>query len=285
MDSNLTPCNLFWILFITPLSLAIGLISLSFHLRSGYSTYFATVLNNEEWNHAMDTSIVLIVVGFLAIIYTGLLLIGLLMKKTRVLIVLGILMGILLLIVEVMATIIFIKGDNNMRVDITKAMNNSMENYYDINGPTHNSSIEFWDYLQINMKCCGVDSYAEWANAIDSPDLGFIPNSCCIKVTQHIEGSCTELITRNSTSNVKFASSFIYTDGCFNRFVSYYCSWPVLFVFLLGCFQGTGLSFLGLGLINGCNKYKRLNNEEGENAASAKPAASGAAGDSPKAND
>ncbi|XP_058456331.1 tetraspanin-9-like [Malaya genurostris] len=55
-----------------------------------------------------------------------------------------------------------------------------------------------WDITQEELKCCGVDSFADWRNRI--------PDSCCLEDHDGRKRPCQELQT----------SVTIFRSGCFN---------------------------------------------------------------------
>ncbi|ODM88722.1 Tetraspanin-1 [Orchesella cincta] len=102
-------------------------------------------------------------------------------------------------------------------------MLNSMGNYYNDGSPSQNVSVQFWDYLQENLKCCGIHGYTDWVAASQAPEIGFIPTSCCMDNAQSSDNvSCTEAITKDKISAVAFITNTIYMDGCLFQYNSSY---------------------------------------------------------------
>lgn len=70
------------------------------------------------------------------------------------------------------------------------------------------AAIEAWDTLQQNIKCCGVDSYSDWASL--QPISVSVPDSCCIKKQQNCAREAALMPE-------PIAKQIIYVEGCVEK--------------------------------------------------------------------
>ena len=116
----------------------------------------------------------------------------------------------LILMVEIglIITIYIFKGDvlmiisNNMRNGIVNYNINATEDFRGVN--------ETWDIIQLDLKCCGIESFHDW-NGTSFGDLGNIPASCCKIFTNN----CGQGVLKLPDEKV---AEVIYTEGCFDKF-------------------------------------------------------------------
>ena len=90
-----------------------------------------------------------------------------------------------------------------------------------------------WDDLQSSTKCCGVDSYKDWANITGSClEKGAVPKFCCIDQYMLEHGKCNG--SNMAIANETYAAKYIYTNGCKEHIVAYWK--PFIVAFLLNFF-------------------------------------------------
>jgi len=94
---------------------------------------------------------------------------------------------------------------------LTSSLEKSRNQFYNESSDIHNETVTSWNFLQHNLECCGVHSYADWVNATGAPATKFIPESCCI------DGGfkdCTQTITKETLDDEAAAAKLIYVEGC-----------------------------------------------------------------------
>jgi len=103
----------------------------------------------------------------------------------------------ILLIAEITIAVLAHVYKDDFRKELGKGLKKSMMEYGYNDTPLN----EGWDSMQQNLKCCGVDSYLDWAETTWNPNpLNRVPTSCCITPA---DGCSNGLIPIN-----------IYTQGC-----------------------------------------------------------------------
>ena len=170
-----------WILFIINfvtivlgcVLLAIGVWSMTTTKDySGFVDYFKNTKLEKQISLA---SMVLISVG------TFLVLVSLLgccaaMKKSQFMMYAFSWVMLAILVAEVFGVVaVFLYKDPSLGV-VRNSLQESLKSYKDINDTVYeNKRHRMWDKVQRNMKCCGIDSPADW-KSITAPNA---PDSCC----------------------------------------------------------------------------------------------------------
>ncbi|ODM89944.1 CD63 antigen [Orchesella cincta] len=206
--------------FIAPLFLGILLVWGAFAAKNGIVWYFSRILDNEriELTNFTIPLILLIVAGVFTFLLVFFLVVAINEKKT-IFSNLYVIMIDCTMVLELSALyMLFITDADGMAKN---TMYNSMGNYYNEGSSSQNVSVQFWDYMQENLKCCGIYGYTDWVAAEQAPEVGFIPKSCCIEDIQTSE-SCTEVITKDKINSVAFIKNTIYMDGCLSQYNSFY---------------------------------------------------------------
>ncbi|CAL8143339.1 unnamed protein product [Orchesella dallaii] len=210
--------------------------------ESGLSKYFATILHGDESSSIMFSTVLFIVTGILMVSTSVLGCYGASTENRYMLSSYSVLMG-LTLIVQLAAVTVLIKYD--ISGVVRNAMSSSFNNYYSLDSGTRNESVQFWDYLQSNLKCCGVNNYTDWRSASQAPAFGFIPESCCKPSVDHDDArNCTRFITRDKVKDAALVGEFIYVNGCLDEYFKYYSIDLLAFcAILLGAVQIFGLVY------------------------------------------
>ena len=84
-----------------------------------------------------------------------------------------ILFGILLAQFGAGITAFVMKGD--LKDGIETKMVDGMDNY---GGEDYGGVTDTWDFVQQELKCCGVNNYTDWGR-VEGWREGVVPNSCC----------------------------------------------------------------------------------------------------------
>lgn len=59
-------------------------------------------------------------------------------------------------------------------------LQDSISHHYSLNASVPNNLVEIWDKVQTELKCCGVESCADWYRIDAWPTESWVPESCCI---------------------------------------------------------------------------------------------------------
>jgi len=110
---------------------------------------------------------------------------------------------VIILIAQVAAAIAAFALQGALKAEITKNMQNGLENY---NKPGYEGVTTTWDIVQENLHCCGVDKYQDWFNVTGFEENKSVPDSCC--KAGHVEGCGKGPVDEDK----------IYTEGCFDLF-------------------------------------------------------------------
>ncbi|ODM89942.1 CD63 antigen [Orchesella cincta] len=207
---------------IGPFILGIFLVWGAFAVKNGVIWYFGQILDYEGFELANLTipCILLIVAGIFSLMLVFILGVAI-NKKNNIFSILYLALIGCTMLLEISALTSLFKNDADGMAE--NIMFNSMGNYYNDGSPSQNVSVQFWDYLQENLKCCGIHGYTDWVAASQAPEIGFIPTSCCIGDAQSSDNvSCTEAITKDKISAVAFITNTIYMDGCLFQYNSSY---------------------------------------------------------------
>ncbi|ODM91919.1 CD63 antigen [Orchesella cincta] len=206
--------------FIAPFFLGILMIWGAFAAKNGIIWYFARILDYEgvQLTNFTIPLILLIVAGVFTFLLIFFLVVTVNERKNNFSIFYLVMIGCTMAL-EISALTMLFKNDADGMPENT--MYNSMGNYYNEGSPSQNVSVQFWNYMQDNLKCCGIYGYTDWVAASQAPEVGFIPKSCCIGDNQTSE-SCTEVITKDKINSVAFIKNTIYMDGCLSQYNSFY---------------------------------------------------------------
>lgn len=108
-----------------------------------------------------------------------------------------------------------------------------------------NSTENFWKDVQPRFKCCGVNSYADWATNNNNYENNTVPKSCCKETATSCSGAQSDV------------PGNIYTQGCvqgFGQFVKDN-------IFIIGG-VGIGLAFVQIvGILFACCLARALKKE------------------------
>ncbi|ODM92057.1 CD63 antigen [Orchesella cincta] len=223
--------------------------------ENGLSKYFSGILHGEQSGSAMFSTVLFVVTGILMIATAVLGCYGASTDNRCMLISYAMLMG-LTLIVQLAAVTVLIKYD--VSGVVRGGMITSMDNYYNSEAPTHNESVQFWNYLQSNLKCCGVHNYTEWKTASQAPTVGFIPGSCCEGNHDDFK-NCSQAITNDNIKDVEIVSKIIYMNGCLDEYFRYYSMDLLAFcAILLATVQAFGLVYACYMAVNMRSGYLNL---------------------------
>ncbi|XP_074605712.1 tetraspanin-36-like [Brevipalpus obovatus] len=86
-------------------------------------------------------------------------------------------MMILIMVLEVSAASFGYIGREKIRVTLRDELLLGIREKYDVNNT--NGLVTFWDAIQENLDCCGVDSLRDWYNIKAWPSEKRVPQSCC----------------------------------------------------------------------------------------------------------
>lgn len=96
----------------------------------------------------------------------------------------------LMLLLEIIITVLGCTQKEIVQETVTQQMVISIRESYD---PTEvddeQGLVKIWDQLQVEMKCCGVNSYSDWYNIYAWPNKQQVPDSCC----QNYKPGCGQL--------------------------------------------------------------------------------------------
>jgi len=106
-----------------------------------------------------------------------------------------------ILIAQIAAGIAAFALRGPLESEITKNMEKGQLNY-GVQG--YEGVTTTWDLVQINLHCCGVNSFADWVNVTHME--GAVPDSCC-------KGGQKE-----GCGKAGFQEDDIYTEGCYKLF-------------------------------------------------------------------
>ncbi|CAL8143334.1 unnamed protein product [Orchesella dallaii] len=223
----------------------------------GIYKYFATILNGEESTMVM--------VPTYLFLFTGIFMISTVIlgcygahKGNWYLLSLVFAMGLTLMPQLAAVTLL---TNYDYRDFVHNAMNRSLNNYYNLNSTSYNESVKFWDYLQPNMECCGIDNYINWRNASQAPAVSFIPESCCKPSLDHDDDvtNCTRFITNGNLEDAALVEKFIYVDGCTGEYFGYYAiDLLAFYAIFMACFQVVGIVYACCLVIGLRADYRRL---------------------------
>ena len=151
-----------------------------------------------------SAAIALIIVGVFIIIISFLGCCGAITENSCMMYSFGILM-IIILITEIGVAIAVVVFKDDVKDSLNKNFDEFLPKYKD------NEDVKkVWDAVQKEFECCGSSNYTSWKN-IDLKNR--VPDSCCIKD----EKDCGRDI---SFENPEEAKKTIYTQGCFDKFMS-----------------------------------------------------------------
>ncbi|ODM96935.1 CD63 antigen [Orchesella cincta] len=194
--------------------LGVALVWIGFSVKHGFKQYFSTMLDGEDGGHSIPPTI-FIVVGFIMFVIAFLGCCGAFTENHCMMMLYSVLVG-LILVIQLGAAVAAYAFQDDVEGVLRNGMEKSFDKYYNIDAAGHNDSVKSWDFLQYNLKCCGVDSHIDWANATDAPVIGFIPKTCCIG--GGVE-NCTNSITKENMNDAALVSKEIYTEGCLHAYV------------------------------------------------------------------
>ncbi|CAL8143337.1 unnamed protein product [Orchesella dallaii] len=227
----------------------------------GISKYFATILNGEESTMVMVRMSLFFFTGIFMISTAILGCYGAHTGNRYLLSLYAFVMG-LTLILQLAAVTLLVNYDE---WDIARnAMNRSLNNYYNLDSTSYNESVQFWDYLQPNMECCGIDNYTDWRNASQAPAVSFIPESCCKPSLDHDDDvtNCTRFITNGNLEDAALVEKFIYVDGCIGEyFHDYAIDLVALYAIFMAFFQVFGIVHACCLVIGLRADYRRLESQ------------------------
>ena len=121
---------------------------------------------------------------------------------------LGITVGAFIMNEEVTKSLSSILKDDIVKYNITS---NNMDSEYDLNPFT--TKLQHLDFLQIHLKCCGVQSYQDWETNIKLAATKAVPDSCC-KVPSFNCGVGAMKNTMKNNDTSEDATRDIYIIGC-----------------------------------------------------------------------
>jgi len=146
-----------------------------------------------------NTPIVLIIIGVAIFIVAFLACCGACTEKSwMVYTYSGILLAILLTQFGAGIAAFVLNGDLSHTIESN--MVDGMKNY---GTDEHGGVTDTWDFVQQELKCCGVETYTDWGKVQGGPQG--VPDSCC----KHKTENCG-----NMDMETGFNISTIYTDGC-----------------------------------------------------------------------
>ncbi|KAK2175018.1 hypothetical protein NP493_760g01052 [Ridgeia piscesae] len=103
-----------------------------------------------------------------------------------------------------------------------------------------------WDYLQIEMKCCGVDGYSDYMR--DTWDRRRpVPSSCCVRTAGPLPLIENEAQCQTDATLRHIDSVFLYTRGCrrsLTAWLSRRVTVIMVLLFLVVCLQATAVLYL-----------------------------------------
>ncbi|XP_042227531.1 tetraspanin-4-like [Homarus americanus] len=108
-----------------------------------------------------------------------------------------------MVVTEIAATVIVYQKQHILCQALSNYMDHSMKETQ-VDYGTNLSDTQLWDEIQLEMNCCGVDSYKDWFPT-DFGNGTDVPDSCCLVV----EPGCG----KNIASSVD-PGDYIITEGC-----------------------------------------------------------------------
>ena len=74
------------------------------------------------------------------------------------------------------------------------------------------------DFLQMQLKCCGINSFNDWKNNTVLSQSDSVPDTCCISLSNNCgNGAINKLVANQITQEVMEMKSEIYLIGCIHR--------------------------------------------------------------------
>ena len=110
--------------------------------------------------------------------------------------------------------------------DIIDALNKHMlSDISDYNGPenglhpeTNVKDMYRIDFLQIHLKCCGINSFTDWENNTVLSQSNSVPDTCCISPSINCgSGALDKLVTNQTAHKRGEMENEIYLMGCIQR--------------------------------------------------------------------
>jgi len=191
--------------------LGITLIWVGFSVKNGFTKYFGFIIGEEDGGHSIPPTI-FIAVGFIMFIIAFLGCCGAVTENHCMMMLYSVLVGIIL-VIQLGGAIAAYAFQDDVERALSTSLEKSMNEYWNNESPSkiHNDTVTSWNFLQHNLKCCGVHNYTDWANATQAPETEFIPISCC---KDGDFDHCTQTITRANLHEEAEAAKIIYTQGC-----------------------------------------------------------------------
>ena len=73
------------------------------------------------------------------------------------------------------------------------------------------------DFLQIHLKCCGIDSYQDWIRNQELAASQSVPDSCCKVLSTNCGFGIMSSFTQNITTSEAELDKVIYVSGCIDQ--------------------------------------------------------------------
>lgn len=159
----------------------------------------------------LNASIIFIIIGCVILVVAFFGCCGACTENACMLYTYATLMALILLVeIGLAVTVYVFRGD--AREFVSKGMRQGMLNYPVNEEEGHVGVKDTWDAIQFDLKCCGVEYFADWKETKFGKD-GNVPDSCCKESTLNCGHGILNL-------NNQTAATTIYTEGCFAKFES-----------------------------------------------------------------
>ncbi|XP_002736204.1 tetraspanin-3-like [Saccoglossus kowalevskii] len=107
---------------------------------------------------------------------------------------------LLILLLEITGAVLGFVYHGEVKKNIREGMDDAIHNYNGNNDSAGSGSV---DYMQEELKCCGVYNYTDWKDTDYFKKTKTVPTSCCKNTTD-----CTGSLAPTETDK-------LYQDGCF----------------------------------------------------------------------
>jgi hypothetical protein len=122
---------------------------------------------------------------------------------------LGITAGAFIMNEEVIKSLTSTLQDDIVKYNVTS---NNTNGKYDLNPFTTN--LHHLDFLQIRLKCCGVQSYQDWETNIKLAATNSLPDSCCKVPSINCGVGAMKKPMKNNVTSEEAKRNEIYLLGC-----------------------------------------------------------------------
>jgi len=185
----------------------------------GSTNYYLNVAAGLDYGLAKAAAINIIVVGSLVFIVGGLGCCGACKESVGCLTAFSWIM-IILLVLQIIAISLAAAFHTQIVNQLEKEMTKTLASKYGQSG--NESTTTSWNYMQMEMHCCGVRGPENWINSswsTDPKNVGHVPASCCIELNDPSNYSSPSAKDQTACDHDAFNMTmqdkrYAYTDGC-----------------------------------------------------------------------